>query len=87
MFLVYMLSVRLIISSLRKQEIQRRLGKVKGIIKGNDNQVRGADVKVAKTNAVVQKPVSRLYKIEGKEDNVNRGIAIKERRCKSGLRS
>ena len=86
MFLVYMLSVRLIISSLRKQEIQRRLGKVKGLIKGNDNQVR-ADVKVAKTNAVVQKPVSRLYKIEGKEDNVNRGIAIKERRCKSGLRS
>ena len=60
---------------------------MKGLIKGNDNQVRGADVKVAKINAVVQKPVSRLYKIEGKEDNVNRDISIKQRRCKSGLRS
>ena len=60
---------------------------MKGLIKGHDNQVRGADVKVAKTNAVVQRPVSRLHKIEGKEDNVNCDIAIKQRRCKSGLRS
>ena len=48
-----------------------RLGKVEGLIRGHDNQVRGAHVKVAKTNAVVQRPVSRLYKIEGKEDKVN----------------
>ena len=48
-----------------------RLGKVEGLIRGNDNQVRGAHVKVAKTNAVVQRPVSRLYKIEGKVEKVN----------------
>ena len=48
-----------------------RLGKVEGLIKGHDNQVRGAHVKVAKTNAVVQRPVSRLYKIEGKVEKVN----------------
>ena len=55
-----------------------RLGKVEGLIKGHDNQVRGAHVKVAKTNAVVQRPVSRLYKIEGKEDNVNSDILNKD---------
>ena len=35
-------------------------------------------MKVAKTNAVVQRPVSRLYKIEGKNDNVNSDILNKE---------
>ena len=55
-----------------------RLSKVEGLIKGHDNQVRGARVKVAKTNAVVQRPVSRLYKIEGKEDNVNSNILNKD---------
>ena len=35
-------------------------------------------MKVAKTNAVVQRPVSRLYKIEGKKDNVNSDILNKE---------
>ena len=54
-----------------------RLGKVERLIKGHDNQVRGAHVKVAKTNAVVQKPVSKLYKIECKEDNVNSDILKK----------
>ena len=44
---------------------------MEGLIKGHDNQVKGAHVKVAKTNAVVQRPVSRLYKIEGKEEKVN----------------
>ena len=48
-----------------------RLGKVERLIKGHDNQVTGAHVKVAKTNVVVQRPVSRLYKIESKEDKVN----------------
>ena len=55
-----------------------RLGKVEGLIKGHDNQVRGAHEKVAKPNAVVQIPVSRLYKIEGKEDNVNSDILNKD---------
>ena len=55
----------------------RRLGIVEGLIKGHNNQVRGAHVKVAKTNVVVQRPVSRLYKIEGKEDNVNSDILNK----------
>ena len=54
-----------------------RLGKVERLIKGHDNQVRGAHVKVAKTNAVAQKPVSKLYKIECKEDNVNSDILKK----------
>ena len=49
-----------------------KLGKVEGLIKGHDNQVRRAHVKVAKTNAVVQRTESRLHKIEGKEDNVNK---------------
>ena len=44
---------------------------MEGLIKGHDNQVRGAHVKVAKTNAVVQRPVSRLYKTEGKEYKIN----------------
>ena len=34
-------------------------------------------MKVAKTNAVVQRPVSRFYKIEGKEDDVNSHILKK----------
>ena len=55
-----------------------RLGKVKGLGKGHDNQVRRAHVKVAKTNVVVQRPVSRLYKIEGKEVNVNIDILKKD---------
>ena len=55
-----------------------RLGKVEGLIKGHDNQVRGAHVKVAKTNAVIQRPVSRLNKIEGKEENVNGDLSNKD---------
>ena len=55
-----------------------RLGKVEGLTKGHDNHVRGANVKVAKTNVVVQRPVSRLYKIEGKEYNVNSDILNKD---------
>ena len=35
-------------------------------------------MKVAKTNAVVQRPVSRLYKIEGKEDKVYSDTLIKD---------
>ena len=54
------------------------LGKVGGLIKRHDIQVRGAHVKVAKTNAVVQRPVSRPYKIEGKEDNVNSDVLNKD---------
>ena len=54
-----------------------RLGKMEGIINGHDNQVRGAHVNIVKTNAVVQRPVSRLYKIEGKGDNVNSDILNK----------
>ena len=61
--------------------------KVEGLIKGHDNQVRGAHVKVAKTNAVVQRPVRRLYKIEGKEDNVNSDILNKDNVSKDSDRS
>ena len=64
-----------------------RLGKVEGLMKGHDNQVRGAHVKVAKTNAVVQRPVSRLYKIEGKEDNVNGDILNKDNLNKDSYHS
>ena len=55
-----------------------RLRKVERQIKGHDNQVRGAHVKVANTNAVVQGPVSRLYKIESKDGNVNSDILNKD---------
>ena len=61
--------------------------KVEGLIKGHDNQVKGAHVKVAKTNAVVQRPVRRLYKIEGKEDNVNSDILNKDNVSKDSDRS
>ena len=58
-----------------------RLGEVEGLIKGHDNQVRGAHVKVVKTNTMVQRPVSRLYKIEGV--NSKRETVI-GKRCKTG---
>ena len=35
-------------------------------------------MKVAKTNGVVQRPVSRPYKIKGKEGNVNNDILNKD---------
>ena len=54
-----------------------RLGEMEGLVKGNDNQVRGAHVNVAKANAIVQGPGGRLYKIKGKEDNVNSEILNK----------
>ena len=41
------------------QRLSWRLGKVERLIKGHGNQVRLAHVKVAKTNAVAQRPVSR----------------------------
>ena len=55
-----------------------RLGKVKGLNKGHNNQVREPYLKLAKTNAMVQRPVSRPYKIEGKEGNVNSDIINKD---------
>lgn len=36
------------------------------VIKRHNDQVRGAQVKIAKSNTIVQRPVIRLYKIEGK---------------------
>ena len=54
------------------------LGKMEGLIKEHDNQVSGAHAKVAKINGVVQRPVSRLYKIEGKDCNVNNDILNQE---------
>ena len=59
------------------QRLSWRLGKVERLIKGHGNQVRGAHVKAAQINAVVQRQVSRLYKVEGKEDNVNSDILNK----------
>ena len=47
---------------------------MKGLIKGRNNQVRGAHLKVAKRNGMVQRPVSRPYRIKGKEGNVNSDI-------------
>ena len=64
-----------------------RLGKVEGLIKGHDSQVIGAHVKVAKINAVLQRPVSRLYKIERKEDNVRNDILNKDNANKDSDRS
>ena len=54
------------------------LGRVEELTKGYDNQVTGAHVKVAKTNAVVQRPVSRLYNIEVKGVNVNSNMLNKD---------
>ena len=54
-----------------------RLGKVEGLIKGDDDKVRGAKVKVAKTKTLVQRPISRLYKIEG-VNNVNSQVLRKD---------
>ena len=51
---------------------------MEGLIKGRNNQVRGAHLKVVKTNGVVQRQVSRPYKIKGKEGNVNSDILSKE---------
>ena len=51
---------------------------MEGLTKGHNNQVRGAHLKVAKTNGVVQRPVSRPYKIKGKEGNVNNDILNKD---------
>ena len=54
------------------------LSKVEGLFKGHGNQVRRAHVKILKTNTVLQRPVIRLYKIEGKEGNVNSDILNKD---------
>ena len=48
-----------------------RLGKVEGLIKGDDGQIRGAKVKVAKTKRVIQRPVNKLYPVECTKNNVN----------------
>ena len=55
-----------------------RLGRVEELTKGYNNQVTGAHVKVAKTNVVVQRPVSRLYNIEVKGVNVNSNMLNKD---------
>ena len=55
-----------------------RLGRVEELTKGYHNQVTGAHVKVAKTNVVVQRPVSRLYNIEVKGVNVNSNMLNKD---------
>ena len=38
-----------------------KIGKVISIIRGRDERIRGADVKVAKSGAVIKRPVNRLY--------------------------
>ena len=38
-----------------------RVGKIERLIISNDGQIRGAEVKVAKTNVIIRRPVNRLY--------------------------
>ena len=36
-------------------------GRVENLIPGRDNRIRGAEVKVGKTGALIRRPVNRLY--------------------------
>ena len=54
-----------------------RLGLVEELLKGSDDYVRGAKVKVGKTKNIIRRPVNRLYPTEvlwsdPKEQNLSR---------------
>ena len=55
-----------------------KLGKIEELVKGDDDQVRETHMKVAKINALIQRPVSRLYNIEDKEGKVNSDVLNKD---------
>ena len=37
------------------------MGRVENVIPGRDGRVRGAEVKVGKTGALIRRPINRLY--------------------------
>ena len=45
-----------------------KLGRVIEVIPGRDGRIRGAEVKVGKSGAVIRRPVNRLYPIVKADD-------------------
>ena len=51
-----------------------KLGKITRIIYGNDNKIRGAELKIGRTNAIINRPVNKLYPLESYRTNeINKG--------------
>ena len=46
-----------------------KLGKITRIIYGNDNKIRGAELKIGRTNAIINRPVNKLYPLESYRTN------------------
>ena len=40
-----------------------KIGRVMEVIGGRDGRIRGAEVKVAKSGAIIKRPINRLYPI------------------------
>ena len=48
-----------------------RLGRIVKLLISNDGQVRGAEVKIGKTNSIIRRPVNKLYPLITAENNVD----------------
>ena len=53
-----------IIEDERRPRSSWRLAKVENLIESNDKQIRGAVVRVSKTNKLLSRPVNKLYLVE-----------------------
>ena len=56
-----------------------RMGKIEEVIKGIDGHIRGAVVRISKTNSLIKRPINLLYPIEYKDSSsYDQDIPVKE---------
>ena len=62
-----------------------RLGKIMAVITSNDGKIRGAEVKMGKTNTLIRRPVNKLYPlITSNDDTINTTPYTVESKKESG---
>ena len=61
---IILLNDAVIIGDANRPRSSWRLAKVEKLIESNDKQIRGAIVRVSKTNKLVTRPVNKLYLVE-----------------------
>ena len=57
-----------IVEEERQSRSMWRVGLVEELLQGKDGQIRGAKVRVPKTNSILKRPVNKLYLVERMKD-------------------
>ena len=66
----------------RKPRSTWKIGSVVELIKGKDNNVQGAIVRVPKSNSLITKPICKLYHIESLREGSDKIVTVNDKTIK-----